>query len=80
MQELSVAVIVIASTAYAVWSLMPSAWRGALLRRLGRAPQSAGACGGCGGCGSDAAKAAPTAPTSLPGSAVITVHRRPPTA
>ena len=75
MQELIVAAIVIASTAYAVWSLMPAAWRGALLRRFGRTPAPSGGCGGCGGCGS----ASPTtAPAAGPKSSVITVHRRPP--
>jgi hypothetical protein len=77
MQELIVAAIVIASAVYAVWSLMPAAWRKALLRRVGRTPAPAGdsgGCGGCGGCGSDLPRSA------APASAVITVHRRPPAA
>ncbi len=72
MQDLIVAAIVIASAVYAVWSLMPAAWRDALLRRLGRTAAPAGGCGGCGGCGSDVPRSA------VRGSVVITVHRRPP--
>jgi hypothetical protein len=74
MQELIVAAIVIASTGYAAWSLMPAAWRTALLRRVGRTPAPVSGCGGCGGCGSDVPRSA------APASAVITVHRRPPAA
>ncbi len=73
MQTLIVAVIVIVCSAYAVWSLMPGAWRAAINRRLGRASAPASACSGCGGGGCAAAPAAPGADST----AVITVHRRP---
>jgi hypothetical protein len=72
MQELIVAIVVVACSVYAVWSLMPAAWRGTLRRRMGRAPGPAGGCGGCGGCAPP-----PRAPDG-PGSAVIKLHRRPP--
>ena len=73
MQTLIVAVIVFVCSAYAVWSLMPGAWRAALNRRLGRASAPAGGCSGCGGGGCAATPAAPGGGTT----AVITVHRRP---
>jgi len=73
-QELIVAAIVIASAAYAVWSLMPAAWRKSLLHRVGRTPAPTSGCGGCSGCGSDVPRSA------APASKVITVHRRPPQA
>ena len=76
MQTLIVAAIVITCSAYAVWSLMPGAWRAALNRRLGRASAPASACSGCGG-GCATAPAAPGAGTTAVTTAVITLHRRP---
>lgn len=60
MQEAVVALIVLVAAAYAAWSLMPGAWRGALRRRF--APHSApadngracSACNDCGACGPSA--------------------------
>jgi hypothetical protein len=57
MQEAIVALIVLVAAAYAAWSLMPGAWRGALRRRF--APHSVpadngracSACNDCGACG-----------------------------
>ena len=72
MQTLIVALIVIACSAYAGWSLMPGAWRAAVNRRLGRAPAPSGGCSGCGG-GCAPAPAGPRASAT----AVITLHRRP---
>ena len=76
MQALLTALIVLASAGYAVWALLPQAWRGALQRRLlGRnSLPAAGGCGGCGGCGGGLT----AAPTPASGTQVITVHRRPP--
>jgi hypothetical protein len=70
-QTLIVAVIVALSAAYAIWSLMPGAWRASLRRRLGLQTVEAGGCGACGGgCSS---------PAPPPGAAQpIRVHRRPP--
>jgi hypothetical protein len=65
-QQWIVAVIVVVSALYAAWSLMPRAWRNALLKLAGRAPASSAGCGGCDNCG-------PPAPASPK---VITVHRR----
>ena len=73
MQTLIVAVIVIVCSAYAVWTLMPGAWRAALNRRLGRASAPGSGCSGCGGGGCAAGPAEPGAGST----AVITVHRRP---
>ena len=73
MQTLIVAVIVFVCSAYAVWSLMPGAWRAALNRRLGRASAQASGCSGCGGGGCGSTPAA----TGIGTTAVITVHRRP---
>jgi hypothetical protein len=84
-QGLIVALIVVASGAYAVWTLMPSAARRAIASRVLRlalpelfakpfrkAVQPAGACGGCGGCGDSAAPSAKKAPP------VVRLHRRMP--
>lgn len=68
MQEAIVAFIVLVAAAYAAWSLMPGAWRGALRRRF--APDSApadngracSACNDCGACGPS-----PSAPSPAPG-------------
>ncbi len=62
MQNLLVAVIVLACTVYAVWALLPTGWRRALAKRLAAAPwpaplkrrlqqatQPGNACG-CSGC------------------------------
>jgi hypothetical protein len=70
MQNLLVAVIVLACTVYAVWALLPAGWRRALARRLATAPwpapikrrlqqasQAGNACG-CNGCDRGAAPAA----------------------
>ncbi len=71
MQTLITALIVLASAAYALWSLMPSAWRRALAQRLGRTPTPASGCGGCGGCGGTVVPA-----VGQPVVKTITVHRR----
>ena len=82
MQSLLTALIVLASAGYAVWALLPQAWRGALQRRwLGRdSLPAAGGCGGCGGCGGGPAAAPATATGAAPAgsSRVITIHRWPP--
>jgi hypothetical protein len=85
-QGLIVALIVVASGAYAVWTLMPSAARRAIASRVLRlalpelfakpfrkAVQPSGGCGGCGGCGDSAAT--PGARKALP---VVRLHRRMP--
>jgi cytochrome c553 len=72
LQSIVVALIVLACTAYAVWTLMPSAARRALAtamlrftlpsaiaKPLQRATQAASGCGGCDGCGDAAPKKAP---------------------
>ncbi len=69
MQSLVVALIVVACSSYAVWTLMPSALRRSLAMKLlklslpeslartfRKAAQPAGACGGCDSCGDGAAK------------------------
>ena len=80
MQALLTALIVLASAGYAVWALLPAAWRGGLQRRLlGRdSPPTAGGCGGCAGCGGGPAAGLTAAPAPADGTQVITVHRRPP--
>jgi len=77
MQTLITTAIVLASASYATWALMPSGWRRALARRLGRPLPAPVGCGGCGGCG-DAARPGPTLPTNPPAAQPITVHRRGP--
>lgn len=83
MQELIVALIVVACTGYAVWTLMPSALRRALAQRLlhGRWPapiarrlqRAATAPTGCGcDAGCEAKKPAPSAAAQP-----IHFHRRP---
>jgi len=83
MQSLIVALIVLACSGYAAWTLMPSAWRRSLAlkmlklsppeslaRMLRKAAQPAGSCGGCSSCGNSAAKP--------PGDGVhkVSFHRR----
>jgi len=83
MQSLVVALIVLACSAYAAWTLMPSALRRSLAlralkmslpeslaRAFRKAAQPAGACGGCDNCGD--AKDKPVAT----GVQKITFHRR----
>jgi cytochrome c553 len=78
LQSIVVALIVLACTAYAAWTLMPSAARRALAaamlkftlpsavaKPLQRATQAAPGCGGCDGCGDTAPKKAPGAPQPL---------------
>jgi hypothetical protein len=85
-QGLIVALIVVASGAYAAWTLMPSAARRAIATRVLRlalpdafakpfrkAVQPAGACGGCGGCGDSAAT-----PSTRKAPPVVRLHRRMP--
>ncbi len=51
MQALMAGLIVAAAAAYTVWSLMPAAWRAALLQRLtGKPPAPRSGCGACGDC------------------------------
>ena len=72
LQSTLTALIVGGSTGYASWTLMPAAWRAAINRKLGRTSALASGCSGCGG------GCAPSAGTvAAPGTAVITVHRRP---
>ncbi|GAB4565432.1 MAG: hypothetical protein IV105_21055 [Rhizobacter sp.] len=72
-QNLLVALIVLACAVYAVWALLPMAWRRALAKRLVAAPspppikrwlqqaaQAGNACG-CDGCDRAAPKAKPEA-------------------
>jgi hypothetical protein len=81
-QSLVVALIVLACTVYAAWTLMPAAARRAmatallklslpevLARPFRRATQSGGGCGGCDNCGDADAKATKALQT-------VTVHRR----
>ncbi|MFL6662850.1 MAG: DUF6587 family protein [Rhizobacter sp.] len=83
-QDIVVALIVAACTAYAAWTLMPSALRRALAGRalklslpeivarpFRKALKPAGACGGCDDCG-DKVQAAPR-----PGAQPIRFHRKP---
>lgn len=60
MQTLLTGLIVAACAGYVLWKLLlPAAWRGRILRALGRqAPPSAGACG-CDGCEQKPAAAKP---------------------
>ena len=56
-QTFVTALLVLACSGYAAWSLMPAALRARL--RPGKAGAAqAGGCGGCGGCGSAAPRAA----------------------
>ena len=73
MQTLIALLIVAGCSAYAVWTLMPQAWRGALQRRLtGRAAAPASGCGSCGGCDSK-----PSAKVgAVAGTSVIRLQRR----
>jgi ferrous iron transport protein B len=87
LQSLLVAVIVLACSGYAAWTLMPSALRRPLARSLlklstlpesvarvlRKAAQPAGACGGCDSCGDSAATPAPSSP---PAAKPVTFHRR----
>ena len=76
MQELIVIFIVGVCGAYVCLTLMPQAWRLALLRRLPlRQSPPDSACGACGGCGSPPA-ASPAAQVPK----TIIWHRRPPAA
>jgi hypothetical protein len=83
MQTLIVALIVLACSGYALWTLMPASLRRSLALKLlklswpesfervfRKATQPAGACGGCDSCGDSAAK-----PRSK-GAHKITFHRR----
>jgi len=83
MQSLVVALIVMACSLYAAWTLMPSALRRTLAlwmlklalpewlaRPFRRAAGPAGACGGCDSCGDTASKPAAT------GAQKVTFHRR----
>lgn len=66
-----VVLIVLASAAYAAWTLMPAVWRRALAQVLSRWPvmarqawvqkalRPAGACGGCDSCDSGSTPPAP---------------------
>jgi ferrous iron transport protein B len=82
MQTLIVALIVLACSAYVLWTLMPSAlrrslaikllnfaWPASLERAFRKAAQAQGACGGCDSCGDSTAKLAA-------GTHKITLHRR----
>jgi len=53
MQEIIVALIVLAALLFAVWRFMPARWRRPLAARLGLRPGAASAsgCSGCQGCG-----------------------------
>jgi uncharacterized membrane protein YfcA len=83
LQNLIVAVLVLASALYAVWSLLPAGAKRALalraqswplpawaLRRLQAVAGATGGCGGCGGC----AGASPSKPASAP--QTVTFYRR----
>ncbi len=78
MQNLLVALIVLACTVYAVWALLPAGWRRSLAARLAAAPwpapiqrrlqqaaQRGNACG-CNGCDRGAPSAKPPAPDAQP--------------
>jgi hypothetical protein len=85
LQTFLVALIVIGCSAYAAWTLMPSALRRSLAARLLKLPlpgsiarvfrkaaQQAGGCGGCDSCGDSTGKPAPTA---APAVKPVTFHR-----
>jgi hypothetical protein len=86
MQELLVTLIVLACTGYAVWALLPLAWRRAVAQRLAqgswpsalqRAFAQMGDAGGCGGgCKGCAPKEAPR--SAHAGEQPIRFHPRPP--
>ena len=87
MQTLIVAVLVVACSAYALWTLMPAAARRALAIGLLRVPhlprgittrlqKAAQAASGCGCDGCDRSDKKPAAPT--PASQTITFHPRAP--
>ena len=87
LQSLIVALLVLGSALYALWSLLPGGARRALalqmlrwplpawaVRRLQRAAKPASGCGGCDHCG-DAGAASLAASGAAK---VVTFHRRPP--
>ncbi len=88
MQNLLVGLIVLGCTAYAVWALLPNAWRRALAATLVRAPwpgpvarrlqKAAAVSSGCGcdGCDRAPAKKPPAATGLPPGEQPIQLHRR----
>lgn len=84
LQNLVVWMVVLGSSMYAVWTLMPSAWRRVIASRLLHLPSpawlrttlqrsaTAGAgCGGCGGC--DKAVGAKPATRAAPTEALVQV-------
>jgi len=61
MQEIAVALIVLAALAFAAWHFMPARWRRRAAARLGLGARAANignchACDECGQCGSDGIK------------------------
>ena len=77
LQELIVALIVIAAVAYVTWRYLPAAWR----QRLGRVhpglAQGPGGCGsgdGCSSCGGCASAKGPAAEPPVPGRAERHFH------
>ncbi len=87
LQSLIVALLVLGSALYGVWSLLPAGARRVLAlralrwplpawaaRRLQRAAKPASGCGGCDNCG-DAGAASSAASGAAK---VVTFHRRPP--
>jgi hypothetical protein len=80
-QGLVTTAIVTASSGYAAWRLMPTAWQRGLAKALGRpAPVPSGCGGGCEGCASarPGSPAQPTKGAAGPGVSVIRIVRRPP--
>jgi len=72
-QTLVAALLVLACSAYAAWSLMPAAWRA----RLRPGQPAASGCGGCSGCGPAAGPSTGTPPAKTQ---PIRFVRRPPAA
>ena len=77
LQELIVALIVVAAVAYVAWRYLPAAWR----QRLGRVhpglAQGPGGCGsgdGCSSCGGCASAKGPVAEPPVPGQAKRYFH------
>lgn len=77
LQELIVALIVVAAVAYVAWRYLPAAWR----QRLGRVhpglAQGPGGCGsgdGCSSCGGCASAKGPVAEPPVPGRAKRHFH------